>query len=695
MQLRFNSGGSTSGSTRRETEDGIEYLVAEATIAREGVLDYSDQRNAFDHELLPKEEFTPASRWNGLPVLVDHPTTATAGTVQPASTTTPGVSTTDVGDFRDAGTSSDGASLGGEVWIRASERDQHGPGFKRAFDALEDEDEVAVSPGYGVGRLDESGGRHNGQNYSGIQRDLDPDHVAVVINGKARCSIEAGCSIGERANAQPDGGTDTTPQAAFGTPLNRSENDAMTTRQNAESKTVAGVTFTGKSGGKLDESAIDEDDFEGHYLYPGDSKSESSYPVVDGSDALRKGNVSSAHSVGARGGVDADDLESKLKALNKQWPEGERPIDFDNDRENALQRAHTALGEARNAIGSFMRGNQQTSDRVKWESESGDTRYGIVVDQLDGDDQPDEKVLVSMYEHIGDSGESSSSEKSDWQNMTDEDGNDQNARVDSEELTTIEQFPSSPSRGNAENSAIDEPADTGSGSGTGGREQPRGDSNDTQETMSSPDTDDPDDEQMIDYLVSEDGPNLDRENMAPLEGEECLGEIYQRFNASAEDETESDSNEDENPDESSPDTTENGGSSDDDDTPTIEMTEAEFEKKLTETVDERIEERQNSKDRAALTDSITANSEYDTEDLDGMAMSGLMKTYEREVPRQNAAVEGADPSWSDDPPQAQADRSAMQTGGPVRDNAENTEPPEVSVGSPEAWSEANGQESDD
>lgn len=57
---------------------------------------------------------------------------------------------------------------------------------------------------------------------------------------------------------------------------------------------ACGVSWSGTSGGKLDESAIPDDDFGSHYLNAGDTKSDSSFPVVDGDGNLRAGNVNSA-----------------------------------------------------------------------------------------------------------------------------------------------------------------------------------------------------------------------------------------------------------------------------------------------------------------------------------------------------------------------------------------------------------------
>ena len=99
-----------------------------------------------------------------------------------------------------------------------------------------------------------------------------------------------------------------------------------------ESKTVAGVTFSGTSDGKLDEAAIPSDDFESHYLYPEDTKSESSYPVVDADGNLRRGNVEAAWSLGARGGIDAETHERNLRRLNDEFDNP--PIDDEAFKED-------------------------------------------------------------------------------------------------------------------------------------------------------------------------------------------------------------------------------------------------------------------------------------------------------------------------------------------------------------------------
>lgn len=110
-----------------------------------------------------------------------------------------------------------------------------------------------------------------------------------------------------------------------------------------EKKRAAGVQFTGTASGKLDESEIPNDDYEDHYLYPGDTKSDSSYAVVDASGDLRRGNVESAYQLGARGGVSEDDLHSKLSQLNDEFDSP--PIDPE-DLESMKFQKHVQIAKA-------------------------------------------------------------------------------------------------------------------------------------------------------------------------------------------------------------------------------------------------------------------------------------------------------------------------------------------------------------
>lgn len=173
-----------------------------------------------------------------------------------------------------------------------------------------------------VGKVD---GMDEERSIDAYQTDMLFNHVATVHAG--RCPIEAGCGVGQD-HADEHGHT--TPYKGIRT---TSGSDAVTDSHSSTDETVAGVTFSGLADGTLEESAIPNDDYEQHYLFPAETKSESSYPVVDAEGNLRKGNVAAAHQLGARGGVADEELQRKLSSLNRQWPEGERPIDMTDDND--------------------------------------------------------------------------------------------------------------------------------------------------------------------------------------------------------------------------------------------------------------------------------------------------------------------------------------------------------------------------
>lgn len=90
------------------------------------------------------------------------------------------------------------------------------------------------------------------------------------------------------------------------------------------------VEYSGTAGGELDASELPSDGFESHYLIDGSTKSDSSFPVVDASDDLRRGNVSSAWDL--RGHApDESAMRSALLDLNDAFDSP--PIETDDEAE--------------------------------------------------------------------------------------------------------------------------------------------------------------------------------------------------------------------------------------------------------------------------------------------------------------------------------------------------------------------------
>jgi len=144
-------------------------------------------------------------------------------------------------------------------------------------------------------------------------------------------AIRKGNEIKRARDEEPDYsrlGEDSAVTLDASTVADSSNESAIRNDASGTSREVAGVTFNDTCDGDLDESAIPNDDYEQHYLYPADTKSESSYPVVDADGCLRRGNVESAYQLGARGGVDGDEHDEKLRRLNDEFDDP--PIAFDD-----------------------------------------------------------------------------------------------------------------------------------------------------------------------------------------------------------------------------------------------------------------------------------------------------------------------------------------------------------------------------
>lgn len=79
------------------------------------------------------------------------------------------------------------------------------------------------------------------------------------------------------------------------------------------------LEYDGTKGGKLDESAIPDDSYKSHYLFPADTKSDSSFPVVDADGNLRRGNVDAAWDLRGQAPVSKEEIERVLVRLASKF----------------------------------------------------------------------------------------------------------------------------------------------------------------------------------------------------------------------------------------------------------------------------------------------------------------------------------------------------------------------------------------
>jgi len=95
------------------------------------------------------------------------------------------------------------------------------------------------------------------------------------------------------------GGTDA--DHLKGGPINL-QSEAVDFSSSTDATTVRDtITYDGVMDGELDESEIPNEGYEPHYVFDADTKSESSFPLVDGDGNLRRGNVESAFNLRGNG----------------------------------------------------------------------------------------------------------------------------------------------------------------------------------------------------------------------------------------------------------------------------------------------------------------------------------------------------------------------------------------------------------
>lgn len=168
----------TTAPTRRETRNGREFLVVPVVALREGVL---------NDELMLAEEFSHGfEAWNGRAVTIGHPELDGEN----VSANTPGMlDAIAVGQLFNTGIKGD--IMISEMWIDLSKVPLV-DGGAQAVKRFESATLTDVSTAY-LRDLEEKPGTFKGEAHNGIQRNIKPDHLAILLDEEGACSIADGC----------------------------------------------------------------------------------------------------------------------------------------------------------------------------------------------------------------------------------------------------------------------------------------------------------------------------------------------------------------------------------------------------------------------------------------------------------------------------------------------------------------------
>lgn len=173
-----------ANSTAAVTEtihDGKSYLVAPVVAIKEGVLN--------DLLYLSQDIGQYASEWNGHVIPVNHP--MRGGEFVSANSLDIWAKEV-IGNFWNV--SLDGDKLKGDIWIDLAKAEKFGEIATNLVARLRAGEPIEVSTGVLVD-IEPTAGVWNGKSYTGIARNIRPDHLALLPNEVGACSWDDGCGV--------------------------------------------------------------------------------------------------------------------------------------------------------------------------------------------------------------------------------------------------------------------------------------------------------------------------------------------------------------------------------------------------------------------------------------------------------------------------------------------------------------------
>lgn len=169
---------SAIASVREITHDGKRYLIAPVVALRAGVV------NGY---LVPNDELAKyAEAWAGRPICLDHP----QANGQYVSANAPDLAAQHPGMLWNMRV--DGDALKGEMWLDLDKVQKLGGAALSIVQRLRANQPVEVSTGY-FADIEDKAGQYGGKQYNGVQRNIRPDHLALLPNGQGACNWRDGC----------------------------------------------------------------------------------------------------------------------------------------------------------------------------------------------------------------------------------------------------------------------------------------------------------------------------------------------------------------------------------------------------------------------------------------------------------------------------------------------------------------------
>lgn len=179
MELQTFKNKSPFGTCRLEKVDGIDWIVSSGVPIVEGVL---------NGMLAPLDEFGAFVKdWDGVPLVLRHPKQNNG------SARVPNPDVPVIGRFFGASLDPQGKRLVGEYWFNKAHLLSFDEGRMLHDDLLAGK-MIETSTGY-YANIDTTPGQYLGLAYTGTQREIHPDHIAILPDEIGACSLKDGCGV--------------------------------------------------------------------------------------------------------------------------------------------------------------------------------------------------------------------------------------------------------------------------------------------------------------------------------------------------------------------------------------------------------------------------------------------------------------------------------------------------------------------
>ena len=183
----FNSIAYQTNPAKRVTENEEDFFIVPSVMVKEMVLHGDIGYEDGPEYLSAKEIKESVNLWNDIPITLKHPEN---GSAREKST----LEKIQIGRVYNPTFDSSKNALKGDLWLSMAQLKKMGDVGLEIIKDLESGELLELSTGYYADKVMVPGS-HDGNKYVAAQRNIRPDHLAILPDQVGACSISDGCGV--------------------------------------------------------------------------------------------------------------------------------------------------------------------------------------------------------------------------------------------------------------------------------------------------------------------------------------------------------------------------------------------------------------------------------------------------------------------------------------------------------------------